>query len=232
MQIIRTALFYFSFFILTAILSIFTYCLCFKGKDFIVNMAKKWANSTLFLLKYICRLEVEVEKQFDLQKQCIVASKHQSALETIFLVLLIPNFCYILKKELTYIPIFGSLLKKAKMIYIKRDDGFKAVKNMVAQAKERADKDLANIIIFPEGTRSNYGQETKKYKRGVVLLAKALRAPIVPVALNTGKFWSKNSWVIKPGKAKIKFLPTIETVEHENLDENIRSTIEEACKTM
>jgi 1-acyl-sn-glycerol-3-phosphate acyltransferase len=54
------------------------------------------------------------------------------------------------------------------------------------------------VLIFPEGTRTSYG-EAGKYKRGAAMLARAGQVELIPIAHNAGKYWSKNSWWIKPG---------------------------------
>ena len=47
------------------------------------------------------------------------------------------------------------------------------------------------------------------YKQGISHLYAALNVPCLPIALNTGLFWSRNSLVRRPGKAIIDILPPI-----------------------
>ena len=64
------------------------------------------------------------------------------------------------------------------------------------------------LIIFPEGTRRPVGADPA-YKQGLSHLYVALKVPCLPVALNTGLFWSRNSLVRRPGTAVIEFLKPI-----------------------
>ncbi len=40
-------------------------------------------------------------------------------------------------------------------------------------------------------------------------LYESLDVPVVPVALNSGLFWGRRSWILWPGTARAKFLPPI-----------------------
>lgn len=64
------------------------------------------------------------------------------------------------------------------------------------------------IVIYPEGTRTAPGAASV-YHPGVAALYSQLELPVVPVALNSGLFWPRNSFVKKPGKITITFLPPI-----------------------
>ena len=65
------------------------------------------------------------------------------------------------------------------------------------------------IVIFPEGTR-RAPLADPDYRQGIVRLYMELNVPVVPVALNSGLFWGRNSLIIWPGTAEAKFLPAIE----------------------
>jgi 1-acyl-sn-glycerol-3-phosphate acyltransferase len=128
----------------------------------------------------------------------IVLSKHQSAWETIFLFYAMPRpLVYVFKKELLYIPFFGWGIALLRMIPIDRSKTRDAFAQVVEQGKKR----LAGgqwIIMFPEGTRSKVGTQGK-YKSGGTRLAIETGAVVVPIALNAGECWPKNSFIKKPG---------------------------------
>jgi 1-acyl-sn-glycerol-3-phosphate acyltransferase len=65
-----------------------------------------------------------------------------------------------------------------------------------------------SIVIFPEGTRKPPGAPPD-YKSGVAALYGALGVPVVPVALNTGLFWPRRSFVKRPGRAVVELLEPI-----------------------
>ena len=49
-----------------------------------------------------------------------------------------------------------------------------------------------------------------KYQVGIVGLYSSLRIPVVPVALNSGLYWPRRTFLKYPGKIVIQFLPAIE----------------------
>jgi 1-acyl-sn-glycerol-3-phosphate acyltransferase len=137
----------------------------------------------------------------------LFAVKHQSAWETIALNHILNRPVYVLKKELLWIPFFGFYLQKAGMIALDRGGGLNTLKNLLRQAKLRAQQGRS-IIIFPEGTRALPGTHNP-YKRGVYTLYKNLNIPVVPVALNSGVYWPKRTFVKHPGTIHVKFLAPI-----------------------
>ena len=137
----------------------------------------------------------------------IVASKHQSAWETFALLPLFENPVFILKRELQWIPIFGWLTIKGRMVPVDRGDGSQALAAMTERARvELADN--RQLIIFPEGTRRPAGAEPR-YKFGVAHLYAAEGVPCVPIALNSGLFWPRRSIRRFPGTVVVEILDPI-----------------------
>jgi 1-acyl-sn-glycerol-3-phosphate acyltransferase len=64
------------------------------------------------------------------------------------------------------------------------------------------------VLIFPQGTRVAPGV-THKYEIGVFAVYEATGLPVVPVALNSGHVWGRNSWLKRPGIIDVDFLPDI-----------------------
>lgn len=138
----------------------------------------------------------------------IVASKHQSTWETFALLTLFDNPLFILKRELQWIPFFGWLLIKGRMVPVNRGAGSQALADMT----ERARIELSHrrqLIIFPEGTRRPAGAEPR-YKYGVAHLYAAAGVPCLPVALNSGVFWPRRrALMLKPGTVIVEILDPI-----------------------
>lgn len=173
-----------------------------------IAYAESWMLTTITLWKWITGSNYEFRGLENLPKEgCILASKHQSAWETMGLGVVAYKGVYIMKRELKYIPIFGWVTFKTGMIPVRRSDGSKAVNPMV-EAAGKAIAEGRQIIIFMEGTRVQAGT-MRNYKAGVARMAEALQCPIVPVALNTGLFWPRNSFWRYSGHAVIEFLPPI-----------------------
>ena len=83
----------------------------------------------------------------------LIASRHQSAFDTIVWLTLVPRCCYVLKQELLRIPLFGPLMPLAGMIAVDRDGGAAALRGLLREG-ERAVREGRQIVIFPEGTRA------------------------------------------------------------------------------
>lgn len=138
---------------------------------------------------------------------CIIACKHQSALETITMLGLFRNPTYVLKRELMWIPLFGWYASRAGMTPIDRAKRGEALKRLVASVKA-AIAAGKQVVIYPEGTRRPVGAEPE-YKGGIAILYREAKVPVVPVALNTGLFWPRNSLWRHPGTAVVEILPPI-----------------------
>ena len=113
----------------------------------------------------LCGITIEVRGKEYITPGVIFASKHESAFETYAYTDIIPHSVFVLKKELTYIPLFGWGQALYGMIPVDRGAGARAMKGMLAEAKKRVAAGRS-IIIFPEGTRCKHGQ-VKGYKSGL-----------------------------------------------------------------
>ncbi|WP_374546913.1 lysophospholipid acyltransferase family protein [Rhodoblastus sp.] len=209
MLIIRSLLFNFAFYLVTAILAIGGLPTILFGRRAILGLARLWAHATLWLLDVLCGMKVEFRGLENLRggHGVIIASKHQSAWETIALVTQVEDFTYILKRELTFIPLFGQYLLFSNQIAINRASRSAALRELVDKAGA-AVKEGRAIFIFPEGTRRPAGAPPL-YKSGVNHLYAATRAPCVPVALNSGLFWPRRTFLRRPGTVLVEFLPVI-----------------------
>jgi len=170
---------------------------------------KAWAAGTMWALKHIAGLSWEVKGQENLpDRPCIFACKHQSAWETGIFYLLLNDPSYILKKELLSIPFFGWYIARGGAIAIDRKAGARALKLMISGTKKRLARGQ-NVVIFPEGTRAAPGKPGT-YHPGIAALYKGVDAPVVPVALNSGLFWQRRSFLKRPGRITLEFLPPVE----------------------
>lgn len=117
----------------------------------------------------------------------IYFSKHQSVWETLAFQTIFPPYCWILKRELLYLPLFGWGLWALRPIAINRKAGRSAVDQIKTQGQARLAEGL-DIMIFPEGTRMPVGTEAE-FKIGGAVLAAHTQAPVVPIAINSGCYW-------------------------------------------
>tara|TARA_Y100000389_G_scaffold30404_1_gene25770 strand:+ start:948 stop:1640 length:693 start_codon:yes stop_codon:yes gene_type:complete len=182
----------------------------------------------LINLKYLVNLEVEFRGTENIPKsrKYLIASKHQSLAEGMFLNYAIEKPSIVAKRELLYIPIVGLCFKKANFIYVNRTKGETPIETLVRTSKQSMEKDPRPLLIFPEGTRTPIG-EKKPYKYGITALYKGLNVPCLPVAVNTGYFWPRRKFLRYPGKMIIEFLKPIEPgLEAEDFSKILEQTIE------
>ena len=166
-----------------------------------------WAKGTTFLLK-VAGIKVEFRGLENIPPTpCLIASKHQSAWDTTVFFSIIPKAAIVAKKEMLKLPIFGWYMKKLEEIPIDRSAGGGALRVMVRASKVALSKGRY-IIIFPEGTRVNINHK-KNFQPGVYALYSMLNVPVVPVALNSGYFWPRDTHIRKPGTMVLEFLPPI-----------------------
>lgn len=194
----------------------------------IIAVAKSWGRTNLVLLRVVAGIDCEIRGREKIPKgPIIVAAKHQSAWETFALLPLIDNPVFILKRELQWIPIFGWLTIKGRMVPVDRGGGSHALAAMTERARiELADN--RQLIIFPEGTRRPAGAEPR-YKVGVAHLYAAEGVPCVPIALNSGLFWPRRSLRRFPGTVVAEILDPIPPgLGKEAFFERLQSDIESA----
>jgi len=177
----------------------------FWASDFI---ARFWTRSVYWLLRVICGLTYRVEgMDFLPVDPVIVASKHQSAWDTLFFPYKLEKSAIILKRELFWLPFFGWYAKKYGAIGINRRGGASAIRQMIKDSRKPLSTGRS-IIIFPEGTRTAPG-EKGFYHSGVAALYNQLKLPVVPVALNSGIYWPRRKLIRRPGVITLRFLPPI-----------------------
>lgn len=194
-----------------------------SGHKILLNIGKIWASVTLYLLNKICNIHFKVIGKTP-NASFIAAVKHQSAWETIFLLYYFKNPVFIIKKELTRIPIYGWYLKKMSMIAIDRSNGMNALKQIKSGVQSAIEQNRP-IIIFPEGTRTK-PNERIPYKSGIRFLYDnfSIKVPIIPIALNSGKYWINKSILKKSGTIIVKILFPIQ--QSENFLENLQNIID------
>jgi len=208
LTMVRSLIFNVLFYLNTVILLILALPTFFLPYRAIIWVAKTWGRVNLVLLRVVVGMRIEVRGIQNIPKgPILVAAKHQSAWETFALVPLFDNPVFIVKRELQWIPIFGWLMIKGRMVPIDRSAGSQALQLMTERARiELADN--RQLIIFPEGTRRPAGAEAR-YKFGVAHLYAAEGVPCLPVALNSGLFWPRRSLRRIPGTVVIEILDPI-----------------------
>ena len=138
---------------------------------------------------------------------CLVACKHQSMFETLEIILMLDQPAMVLKRELADIPLWGWVTRRYGVIPVDRKGGAAALRRMM-RAAEIAIAEGRPIVIFPEGTRVPPG-ETPPLQPGFAGLYRALKLPVVPVAVDSGRLWPRGRFVKRAGIVTMRFLEPI-----------------------
>lgn len=170
---------------------------------------KFWSASCLWLHRVLAGTKADITGQENLPEgSFILAPKHQSFWDAIAFFPHLKDPLYILKRELTWIPLFGWYVIKMRMIPVDRGSRSKALRDVVAKTKAEMARNPRQLIIYPEGTRRAPG-DVPSYKYGIVELYDQLKLPVVPVAHVAGLWWPRRKFLRYPGTIRARFLPAI-----------------------
>ena len=215
--------------ILIFILAIPTLILPDKFTIFFGRMSAKYI---VFILKLVLNTKVIFHGEENLKKvdRFFVASAHQSMFETFALQIPLDGPIFILKKELMNIPLFGWYLRKIGAIAIIRETTTKENLSFFDKIKDKLKENRRPLLIFPQGTRVK-PDECPPFKKGVGRIYNALNLPCIPVAVNTGKVWPKNSFMKYPGNINISFLEPIKPgKDRDTFNRELEKKIYDECE--
>lgn len=203
MSLIRSALFRGYLIVATILLGLVSLPLRAFARNRAFPYARLWAAVLLGGMQRICGIRIRVAglEKLPADQPFIIASRHQSAFDTLIWMLLVPHATYVMKEELLKVPFMGPMLKLTGMIPIQRTAGSKAMRDLLRETRRAADE-KRQIIIFPEGTRVAPG-ETVSLKPGIVAMARHTGLPVFPVATDSGRFWPNKGFLKHPGTISI-----------------------------
>lgn len=230
---LRSLIFNVIFYLFTAICCfLFLPALLFPRPLFLKTLSL-YFHALHFLEKILIGLDYEVRGRENLPKEgsYIVAAKHYSTYETLKLPILFDDVAVILKRELMWIPLWGWLAAKARMVPVNRSSREQAIKSINSGAV-RIKQEGRPIVIFPQGTRVKLEAATreKPYKHGAAHMAKKTDLPIIPLAHNSAVFWPRKSFLKKPGKVIFEFgRPTIPDGPPKEITKKLELELETAC---
>ena len=207
MTFLRSTVFFLWFALTSTVLSLVGLPAMLLDRRVIVGISRTWSRATLWGLKAIAGLDYEIRGTIP-RDAVLVASKHMSMWDTIALYLFLDDPAVVLKRELLRVPFYGWMAWKAGMISIDRDGRSQALRRMVDAARAIIAQ-KRSILIFPEGHRMP-PRAKPDYKPGVAALYAQLDVRCVPVALNSGLFWTgPMGFLKKRGRIVVQFLEPI-----------------------
>jgi 1-acyl-sn-glycerol-3-phosphate acyltransferase len=232
MMVLRTVLFQAALICVTTAYCVLGLPLLAMPRRIGVPVLRSWAVTVMRLARIICGITFEIRGRENIPRgAAIVAVKHQSAWEALNLVHILADPSFVLKQELTRIPLFGWFAVKFGNLPVDRQGRARSLRRLVAGARVAA---AANrpIVIFPEGTRRQPGA-APAYQRGIVALYRTLTLSCVPVALNSGLYWPARGWQRRPGRITVEFLPAIAPgLDGERFMSELTARIEDASNRL
>lgn len=213
MMLIRSSLFNLWFYLGTAVFAAASMAprpfARFLSPDWALSYARCWSRFVLSGLGPICGTRWHVDGGENLPKDgpALIVAMHQSAFDTMVWFHLVPRPSYVLKVELTRIPLFGSMLRHVGTIAVDRDAGGAAIRALL-KGSDAAVADRRQIVIFPEGTRVVPGVPAPLHP-GYIAIAARTRLPIIPVTTDSGLFWGRRAFRKRPGTIRIEVHPAL-----------------------
>lgn len=199
---LRSVLFNAAFFTISFVLIVAATVVRFIAPRYVFDVAVLWARTLIVAVRIICGIRLEVTGFENIPPGAVlIASRHQSAFDTFVWLALLPRCCYVLKDDLLRIPLFGSLITAMRMIPVDRGAGGSAIRSLLRQG-DRAAREHRQIVIFPEGTRSEPGKPGE-LQPGVAALASRTGLPVIPVSTDSGRYWGRRAFRKQPGTIRI-----------------------------
>jgi len=232
MLIARSLLFTAVFYLNTALFLILGIFLLLTPRSWGMAALKLYAHTCLWWMWLICGTRTELRGLEHIpDRPFLIAAKHQSAWDTFALIPIFKDPALVMKAELMKIPLYGWFCSKFEMIPIRRETGPSALRNMLQEATRRL-KERREILVFPEGTR-RLPDAPPAYKPGILMMYEKLQVPCVPIALNSGLFWPRNSQIRHPGTIVVEILPAIPPgLKRKDFSDRLQQTIENATTAL
>jgi 1-acyl-sn-glycerol-3-phosphate acyltransferase len=205
---LRSLIFVALFYLWSAVIAIGCTPLLLAPKSWVLAMFRFWGHGIIVLLRICCDVKVEVRGREHIPAgAALVAPKHQCMFDVFAQFTWLPASCFVMKKELMWIPWFGWYARKVDMIVIDREGHAAALRKLVRDATARF-AEGRQVVIFPEGTRGEPGVPGD-YKPGIAALYREIDVPVAPVATNSGVHWPAHGFIRKPGRIVFEYLEPI-----------------------
>ena len=185
-DVVRSLLFYFAFYGVTVLLAFVVWLQLILPWRTYVQTIFVWTRYHRWCARHILRIKVHIEGEAP-AGPVLVALKHESFFEAIDLPVLLDYPAVFAKIELLRLPFWGEAARHYGLIGVERDQGAKALRKMIAEARLRAAEGRP-LAIFPEGTRVPHGQRPA-LQAGFAGIYKLLGLPVVPVAVDSGPLY-------------------------------------------
>ncbi len=167
---------------------------------------RHWTDFVRWLLKKIVRIDIEVRGLENLPAEgpYIVCPRHESTIDAFLAASIIPYPTGLGKRELFYIPAFGTLLRKMEILKIDRGKG--TAHENLPDIGELLRQSKRPLLVYPEGTRVKSLQQIK-LRSGAFHIQDGTDFRVITSATNAGYFWSAREFWMRPGKIILEYHP-------------------------
>ena len=197
------------------------------SKEKCLKVIKLYCDVVFWILKKAFNIQILVKGVVPDNSASIVCSKHQSFLDVLILLKVLPEPKFIMKSELSWVPILSTYARKIGCVNVKRSDKTRSWHALKQAITKEALNKSGQLVIYPEGTRTIPG-EVVEYKKGVLVLFSTLNRPLYLVSTNAGVAWSKTGKFKENSNASINFIEKINYSKKGNYNLNyIKNKIEE-----
>lgn len=225
-QWVRSIAFNLSMYLVMAVMAVALAPLAVADAKWAFRAVHAYCRYVRWSARWMVGLHTEVRGEVP-KDEVLIASKHQSFLDIILIVSVVPRPKFIMKKELLWTPFVGWYARQIGCVPVDRGKRGNAIEKMVRDV-EAGRLGVGQLIIYPQGTRVAPGVP-RPYKVGAAILYRQLGQPCVPAATNVGVFWPRRGVLRRPGLAVVEFLPRIEPgLSQEEFMVRLRDEIESA----
>jgi 1-acyl-sn-glycerol-3-phosphate acyltransferase len=139
---------------------------------------------------------------------CILASNHASYIDGILLTAVLPpRFSFVIKREMTQVPLAHFLLRRIGSEFVDRSDSHRSgrdARRILHQATQQQ-----SLAFFPEGT---FGEKPglQRFHSGAFAAAVRGQCPVVPIVIRgSRRMLSSKDWLPGPSRLEVIIKPPI-----------------------
>jgi 1-acyl-sn-glycerol-3-phosphate acyltransferase len=202
MSALRTIIFSVVFYPLSVLFVLSALAAALVGRRPVFAVVKAWVRFHRLCAHLLLGIRTRIEGRLP-DGPLLIAAKHQSMFETIEMVDILDRPAVVLKRELADLPGWGRAAQLYGVIPIDRAGGATALRRMM-KAAQQAIGEGRSIVIFPEGTRVAPGEQPP-LQPGFAGLYRALKLPVVAVAIDSGRLWPRRRFAKQSGIVTMKF---------------------------
>ncbi len=192
-----------------------------------IRIIKLYCRIVFIILKVFLKIDLDIRGFIPENKPAIICSKHQSFLDVLMFLHILPEPRFVMKTELNRIPIFGFYAKKIGCFSVQRENKRSALTTLMETIKKEQEEISGQLVIYPEGTRTLPGEEVE-YKKGIEILFAKLKRPLFLVSTNSGLTWPQRENFKYNGTATMNFIKKINyTSKRFDINVTIRRPIED-----